>query len=385
FIFDVSLKLIIYVLLIIFFLLLTKLKSYADDMYKEHGSRYINLEMEHYSNEAFMKKLLSAGNDLISEMERGALIKKIRDTFGGVTKASIGYLVMYNQNKNIYEWGIGLNLSQLKLKSEYIPASDPLMGKVLSNTSANVILHDIQPLLTSGILHVREDIIPTLVPEPEVLITIKLQMKSSILGVKFLFVTKTQAEDIEKNFIAFSAFVNMTTLALGSAVQREFAINDRMTMMYNHEYFVSRLNEEIALCRRTSGRNLSMLMLDIDHFKKFNDSYGHQIGDLVLIESSKVYKECVRISDIVARYGGEEFAIILPETALKDAVKVAEKIRHSVETREYKTDKGKLHVTISIGISQWLPDADMTVESMVKHADLKLYDSKKEGRNRVSY
>jgi diguanylate cyclase (GGDEF)-like protein len=354
---------------------------------KRHTRKMDALEMENDANKAFMEKLLNAGSELISEQERDALIKKIRDAFGWVTKASAGYLLMYNQNRNLYEWGIGHNLSQLKLRFHNIPPVDALMGKVLSNTSSNILFHELDLLLEEEVLHVKEGILEALVPRPDVLVTIKLQMKSSILGVMFLFLTKTQAEDIQHNIVVFNAFVNMATLALGSAVQREFAINDRMTMMYNHEYFMSRLMEEIAMCRRSSGRTLSLLMIDIDHFKKFNDNYGHQIGDLVLIESAKVYRDNVRITDIVARYGGEEFAIILPQTELKDAVMVAEKIRKAVQDKVYETEQGDLNVTISIGVCQWTPDHDppLTADLMVKTADLKLYESKEKGRNKVSF
>jgi len=349
-------------------------------------SRIANLEMECYSKEAFLMKLVNAGDELISEQECDALIKKIRDVFSFVTQASAGYLLMYNQNRNIYEWTIGHNLSSLKLKTGEINSQDQLIRKIVSNNE-NIVFHDVEELIANDMLHLRLDNLSKIKPKPEIMMTIRLKMKQSLLGIKFLFFTKMQLYDIEINLKMFKGLVNMATLALGSAVQREFAINDRMTMMYNHEYFISRLREEILASRRSKDRKLSMLMIDIDHFKKFNDTYGHQIGDFVLIETSNVYKDCVRMSDVVARYGGEEFAIIFPQTSLVDAIKVAEKIRSSVEEHIYKTDKGDLHVTISIGVCEWTEDSDPPLDDkmMIKMADSKLYEAKDGGRNMVCY
>ena len=349
-------------------------------------TRISNLEMECYSKEAFLVKLVNAGDELISELECDALIKKIRDVFSFVTQASVGYLLMYNQNRNIYEWTIGHNLSSLKLKAGDINSEDLLIRKIVSNND-NILFHDIEELIASDMLHIRLDALHKIQPKPEIIMTIRLKMKQSLLGVKFLFLTKMQLYDIEINLKIFKGLVNMATLALGSAVQREFAINDRMTMMYNHEYFISRLREEILASRRSKDRKLAMLMIDIDHFKKFNDTYGHQIGDFVLIETSNVYKECVRMSDVVARYGGEEFAIILPQTTLEDAIKVAEKIRAAVEDHIYNTDKGELHVTISIGVCEWTADINPPLDDkmMIKIADTKLYEAKEGGRNMVCY
>ncbi|MBN2144811.1 MAG: GGDEF domain-containing protein [Candidatus Aureabacteria bacterium] len=373
----------LFLFFIIGFFALRAHKRQVQLLLNDDKKRIIDLEMQCYTSESFLGKLVSSGNNLIAEMERDALLKQIREGFATFTKASGGYLLIYNQNQDRFDWGIGLTLSNLKLKKLPVPSSDVLLGKILSNPTP-VLFHDLAPLVSSNLFHVRDDILPSFVPYPEILITIKMQMKSSLFGIQFLMVTRTQASDIEKNLGIFNALVNQATLAIGSAVQREFAINDRMTMMYNHEYFVSRLRDEIASCERSKGRSLTLLMMDIDHFKKFNDTYGHQIGDLVLIESAKIYKKCVRMSDIVSRYGGEEFAIILPETNLQEGALVAEKIRSTIESSPFKTNKGDLKVTVSVGVCEWtMCQPPITVETMVKRADEKLYECKEKGRNRV--
>lgn len=373
----------IFILFFIFFIILL--------IYLKKNKRFavkgvMDLEIHLFSQAGFLEKLVSNGEELISQMEQDALLDRIRHSFHDFTKAPAGYLLLYNQNKNIFEWGIGHNISILKMKTDLVPASDPLMIKIMSQTSSIVFL-DVHDLLSpKNIIHCKEEALLKISPDPEVLVAIKMKMKDSILGILFLFLTRIQTKEVQNNWVIFNAFVNQGTLALGSAVQRDFAINDRMTLVYNHDYFISRLKDELALCQRRKERNLTLLLLDIDHFKKFNDTYGHQIGDFVLIECARLFQECIRISDMVARYGGEEFVVILPETSLTEGLLVAEKIRSSVENHIFKTSKGTLKVTISVGVAEWKQDLDppMNAESMIKLSDEKLYESKQKGRNRVS-
>ena len=141
--------------------------------------------------------------------------------------------------------------------------------------------------------------------------------------------------------------------------------------------------------RNRTQKPLSLIMLDIDHFKQFNDNYGHQAGDTVLKELSLIItsqSRCASI-DVCCRYGGEEFAVIMPELELHNAVKVAERIRRVVESNEFSISENNAaaKVTISLGVSGITGADDMGPEELVKKADDALYLSKKNGRNRVSY
>ena len=132
------------------------------------------------------------------------------------------------------------------------------------------------------------------------------------------------------------------------------------------------------------GHPLSLMILDIDHFKKVNDTYGHPVGDLVLRETSKTLVKLVRRSDIVARYGGEEFAIILPETGLASARVLAQRLRRGVEQQTIQYDDKLISVTISIGlVSSDMNDAEIMRESFIFKSDHALYKAKSNGRNRV--
>jgi diguanylate cyclase (GGDEF)-like protein len=163
---------------------------------------------------------------------------------------------------------------------------------------------------------------------------------------------------------------------------------DGLTGLYNHRMFQSRLRQEMSRRNRTQ-KPLSLIMLDIDHFKQFNDNYGHQAGDAVLKELSLIItsqSRCASI-DICCRYGGEEFAVIMPELELHNAVKVAERIRKVVENNEFSISENNTDakVTISLGVSGITGADDLSPEELVKKADDALYLSKKNGRNRVSY
>lgn len=159
---------------------------------------------------------------------------------------------------------------------------------------------------------------------------------------------------------------------------------DGLTGVYNHRYFQNSLDQEIGRAERHSS-SLSILLIDIDHFKKFNDTYGHQVGDFVLTEFAETLKVNIRQYDTLARYGGEEFVIILPETEREDGLDVAEKLRLAIEQKIFQ-DKGEsYHVTASFGHACGKPATDdhFNKDSLIKMADEALYEAKEKGRNQV--
>ncbi|MBI4864677.1 MAG: sensor domain-containing diguanylate cyclase [Candidatus Riflebacteria bacterium] len=159
------------------------------------------------------------------------------------------------------------------------------------------------------------------------------------------------------------------------------AITDGLTQLHIHRYFQQRLKEEIARARRFR-HPVSLVMLDIDHFKRFNDTYGHQQGDLVLITVARVIRTSIREVDIAARYGGEEFSVICPETNREEAAILAERLRQRVEETSVPSAAGPLSVTISLGVASF-PTDGATQEQLIRIADTALYEAKENGRNRV--
>lgn len=175
------------------------------------------------------------------------------------------------------------------------------------------------------------------------------------------------------------------------------AVHDGLTGMYTQKYFKEHLDRELSRSKRY-GRPLSLIMCDVDYFKKFNDTYGHLAGDLALKTVASIIADNVRTSDIVARYGGEEFAVLLVETSHEDVrtvakrlkdlteqtVEVADRIKEKVEAAELSVDHTKAHVTISLGVSSYSGGEDYKPEHLIGEADHALYESKKTGRNRIT-
>lgn len=160
-----------------------------------------------------------------------------------------------------------------------------------------------------------------------------------------------------------------------------FSTVDPLTKQYNRRYFNDMLSKEFSRYKRNSEA-FSIILFDIDHFKKFNDTYGHDVGDLVLIHVAKAAKATVRENDIVCRYGGEEFIVLMPSTTIHDAYVVAERVRKVIEKLAVPTPHGDLSVNISLGVSVVTENA--TDETIVKQADQALYMSKQGGRNRTT-
>jgi diguanylate cyclase (GGDEF)-like protein len=158
-----------------------------------------------------------------------------------------------------------------------------------------------------------------------------------------------------------------------------FSKTDELTNIGNRKYFNQNIKKEIERAKRYKT-SLSLLMFDLDFFKKVNDTYGHDVGDVVLQEVSKKVKSLLRDTDLFARFGGEEFMIIAPQTTAKQALLLAERIRKNIESLQISPLK---QITISIGVTEFKEDD--TLETFIKRVDNALYESKDKGRNRVTY
>jgi len=156
---------------------------------------------------------------------------------------------------------------------------------------------------------------------------------------------------------------------------------DGLTGIFNRRYFETKLVEEFDRHIRYN-RPLSLIMIDIDHFKKTNDTYGHQAGDFILKKLAILIDDRIRTIDIVSRYGGEEFCCLLPETTIDSALALAEFLRIGVETEIFQFKDKRLRITISQGVSEINSDVD-SAEDLLKLADDALYESKRLGRNRI--
>ncbi len=187
--------------------------------------------------------------------------------------------------------------------------------------------------------------------------------------LQFLSVIGYQMAASLKHFQRFSSIKNMATY-------------DTLTGLYNRRYFEERFGAE-AEKSFYSGIPLSLVMVDIDHFKKVNDTFGHTEGDQILCRISSLLKNSVRRKDTVARYGGEEFILMLPEAGLEQSFVIAERIRQLVESTPFDVGRAQVNLTLSMGISNFPSHRVKSKEELIRMADQALYDAKRGGRNRV--
>lgn len=164
----------------------------------------------------------------------------------------------------------------------------------------------------------------------------------------------------------------------------ELSNTDPLTGMYNRRYLMKELEKEFKRVVRKMGE-MSLIILDIDYFKKVNDTYGHLQGDIVLQKVAQQVQKELRNYDIAARYGGEEFIAVLPDVSLEGALVVAERIRASVERIRFNGDLSPLSITVSLGVAALNPERCPTVDGLIKLADDALYLAKSNGRNRVEH
>ncbi|MFH1075179.1 MAG: diguanylate cyclase [Candidatus Firestonebacteria bacterium] len=206
-------------------------------------------------------------------------------------------------------------------------------------------------------------------------------VKERVSGMMIIGPCKYEREYQEGDWEFLSALIGMANVAVENSYLRTLSITDGLTKSYLRRYFLFRLEEEIKRVQRYGGA-ISVLMIDLDFFKKINDTYGHQAGDKVLKEFVQVVKSISRSTDLISRYGGEEFVIIATETSRDGAGIYAERIRYAVENRDFDIGNEKIKITLSIGVAGFPADAK-TLNELIAKADEMLYQAKESGRNRV--
>jgi diguanylate cyclase (GGDEF)-like protein len=244
-------------------------------------------------------------------------------------------------------------------------------------------------LWEKGTLHIKESKINDLLKDDPLVIQLQLKefliaslwIKDEPQGVIIVDNYVTQKPIAEADIRIFNMFVEQAAGAIENSRAYEDTLikahTDTLTSLWNHGYFQYKLDEELV---KTKAKNqpLSIMMIDLDNFKNYNDTYGHIQGDSALKEISEFLKEKSRKADILCRYGGEEFSFILPSTNKEEALRIGERIRKSLEEKDILGHR----FTISIGISSFREDG-LNKESLVKKADDALYIAKRAGRNRV--
>lgn len=232
--------------------------------------------------------------------------------------------------------------------------------------------------------HMVEDdslIKPLLPLNPELLVP--------LMGIEGLygfivFSNKVIGENYTEEELSYiNKIMKFSSVSLQNYIHYKRAIYDNKTKLYTFDYFFKRLEEHIEKIKRYGGV-FSILMIDIDFFKKVNDTYGHTIGDFVLEKVSELVRNTVRCVDIVARYGGEEFIIILTECSKEKAYEVAERLRKRISEEKFYSGKENFNITISIGVTDFSKESILDPHSLIRKVDEALYTSKMTGRNKIT-
>ncbi len=270
-----------------------------------------------------------------------------------------------------------------------LQAADGIEGfKLLVNNNVDIILCDVEMPGIDGLkflamLKSRDD----LKEKPVIMLTSHKDIATKVRGLESGacdYITKPfePAELVARLQVHTKIKSLQDELRRSNQLLLELAQTDPLTRLCNRRHLYEKLEIEINRCFR--GNNpISLVMTDIDHFKRINDQYGHQMGDEVLVRVADLLQAELRTYDLAARYGGEEFCLVLPETDLKAAVEVAERIRHKAEHLTFNAPMEKDVLTMSFGVASYDGSQEGTIDNLIRLADDALYEAKKGGRNQV--
>jgi len=253
----------------------------------------------------------------------------------------------------------------------------------MKHTVLDMVAKNKESLTLSDVRHYRSSIMPFKTNNIGSVFVLPLLYERDLLGILVILSEETNAFN-PYQIELLKVLGNQASISIANAKFHEeierLAITDGLTGLFNHRHFQERVKEEF----HRSGRfpePISLLLIDIDHFKEINDIYGHPVGDAVLKDVSGIIKKTVRNIDVPARYGGEEFAVILIGTDARGALKMAERLRKAVMKKAFSAEAGDFQITVSIGISTHRDDI-RSQEELIEEADKALYHAKRTGRNR---
>lgn len=352
--------------------LVTEEKSWIENLYKEKKDL-----------EGIVDLLSLISSTINPQQVLYLMVKKISEMIK-VTRCSMISIDVEDQRyASVISTSESPEVTNLKIDLQKYPEIKKVLllkkPVVVKNASRNPIMKEVRDVIES--IGIRS------------LLVIPVFFRDEIIGTLLLRASRSENPFTKREIRLCTAIANASANVLYNAflynkiekektVFEKLAVTDFLTGIYNIRYFYNRLEEEFSRAGRYNTP-LSCIMVDIDYFKKINDTYGHRIGDIVLREFAQLVKGYTRKSDIFARYGGEEFIMLLPQTSSAGALHEAERIRKAVKENHFKALKGESEITVSIGIASSPDEKIKTPDDLITLADNALFTAKNKGRDQV--
>lgn len=320
-----------------------------------------------------LSTLYEVGKAISSVLDFKKLQHIILETVVKVIKAEKGSLMLVDDAEKILTIGVAIGLTDDIAKDTRLEIGRSVAGHVVETRQALFVKNT---EIDENFIAIKKKNIRS-----GTLMCVPLMAKEKLLGA--LNVSKSTPDSFsDKDFELFVNLANQAAIAIENARLYRYAVTDEMTRLYNHRFFQQRLDEELMRADRYEN-HVSLLILDVDHFKKFNDTYGHPEGDRVLKTVARLLEKSVREVDIAARYGGEEFVVICPEKNGEGSLVPAERIRSAIENYDFRIDGKSVPITVSVGVACY-PEQARSKAELIQKADYALYYSKSNGRNRAT-
>ncbi|MCA9523784.1 MAG: diguanylate cyclase, partial [Myxococcales bacterium] len=351
--------------------ILSQRRRHSDDSSSWESSRDVQPHA-YLTHRRELSSLLEINQALSAVLDYDELLTKIMDSVVQFAGAERGFLMTYGAEGSPLDVRVARNIDRRTIEGEAFRVSRNIINRVLE-TEKPVLISDAEadPDFNTAESVVRYNL--------RSILCIPLKHGKKILGVLYLENNLIRNLFTDADADLLSVLATQATISLQNARLFQMATTDSLTGAYLRRFMENRLKEEFERSERY-GNPLSVLMVDVDHFKSVNDTYHHQVGDLVLQKIAGILKANVRDTDLVARYGGEEFCVLLPETTSERGLEVAQRLREAIASADVAPVP---QVTASLGLATIPNDAISHPQKLIEAADKALYAAKESGRNRV--
>lgn len=328
-----------------------------------------------------LNNLIAVAKTVVSTLELDKVLESVLNSSCQLMEVPAGVVGVYDERTQEMVMHVHSGLSDVFVGNDRWSIDgrgDTITGKAMSSNTICYLSDLTRDIDNRDNLLVREGI--------RSMVCVPLELQGKPVGVIYLY-DFSPRHLFQRQLDQLAVLATFATMAINNANlhsrTKQMAITDALTGLHNNRYFKQVFPQEMARSRRFS-KPLSLLMLDIDHFKKINDTFGHPKGDQVLAVIGKILAGSLRAADYSFRYGGEEFSVVLPETPLEGAFRVAETLREKIRTMPSPLMVGEASrpVTVSIGVASFPNDTNVA-DQLLKHADYCLYKAKQQGRDRI--